>query len=261
MCERGTALGAPRDSQGSAWERHYREYVAASSLPNRQEANRRIVQIVRQARSLLARKHRDHDAWIHAALRDPERKWFVAQVMATNVPRRFLTAMIQAAMNERNPSFNRRFVDPCIRSVGRHRVMDALLEYVEHGTNDEKAGAINAMCWAGASGQPLTDRMIATPASNYAPESHATWMAVLERKRSVLLREFIANTDVDVRRSIISQLALDPAAYPDDLKPLIPAAVEIARQHSDPYIRHRVEIQLGMSKGPLQPLPHRPPQR
>lgn len=244
------------DSRISAWERHYQEYVAAVTLANRQDANQRIAEIVRQARALLARSRRDEDAWVHAALRDPERKWFVAQVMAANVPRRFFTPMLYAAVDERNPSANRRFVEPCLRSYGRHRVTEALLEYVERGTNFEKAGAVNALYWAGVSGPSMADRMSGEEA---VLEAHASWVAMLERKRRLLLHEFLANEDVEVRRSIIGKLSLDPAAYPDDLKPLVPFAIAIARRHPDPYIRHRVEIQLGAVAGPMQPLPQRRP--
>jgi hypothetical protein len=76
------------------------------------------------------------------------------------------------------------------------------------------------------------------------------------RRRSLLLREFVANGNVHVRRSIIPSLKLEESAYPDDLKPLVAQAIEIARNHEDEYIRHRVEVQLGNERL-LKPLPHR----
>jgi hypothetical protein len=71
-----------------------------------------------------------------------------------------------------------------------------------------------------------------------------------------LLREFVTNADVNVRRSIIPSLNLDEANYPDDLKPLVAQAIAIARSHPDDYIPHRVEVQL-RNERLLRSLPHR----
>jgi len=47
----------------------------------------------------------------------------------------------------------------------------------------------------------------------------------------------------------------DAARFLYDLQPLVQQAINIARQHADDYIRHRIEIQLG-TPAPLKPLPH-----
>jgi hypothetical protein len=59
-----------------------------------------------------------------------------------------------------------------------------------------------------------------------------------------------------VRRGILPGLELEESAYPESLRPLVAQAVEIARNHDDDYIRHRVEVQLGNERL-LKPLPHR----
>jgi hypothetical protein len=102
---------------------------------------------------------------------------------------------------ERNPSFNRVFIEPCVRSFGGNRVLAALLRYLESGT-----------------------------------------------------REFVGNEDVQVRRRIIPMLRLEPERYPEELRPLVARAIEIARAHPDEYVRHRIEIQLGAG-GPYMALP------
>jgi hypothetical protein len=81
---------------------------------------------------------------------------------------------------------------------------------------------------------------------------------VWQRKRETFLRVFVNNDDVTVRRQIIPSLNLDESAYPDELKPLVRRAVEIARNHTDEYIRHRVEVQLGNERL-LRPIPDRRP--
>ena len=56
------------------------------------------------------------------------------------------------------------------------------------------------------------------------------------------------------QRGAITMLRLEPEAYPEELRPLIPVAVDVARLHPDEYIRHRVEVQLG-SGGPFMAIP------
>lgn len=79
-------------------------------------------------------------AWFEQALEDTRRKWFVAYLFRfiVPVPEPFFAPLIRAAVYEVNPSFNRNFVEPCIRAFGHRRVIEALLVYVEQGTNFEK---------------------------------------------------------------------------------------------------------------------------
>jgi hypothetical protein len=135
--------------------------------------------------------------------------------------------MLRAGVLERNPSANRVFIEPCVKSLGGRRVLEALLRYLESGTDAEKAGAASALYWA--FGNPRNE------------ELGELW----ERIRCRMLREFVGNPDLNVRRRIIPMLQLEPEAYPEELRPLIQRAIEIARSHPDEYIRHRVEVQLG----------------
>lgn len=189
------------------------------------------------ARRRIGRNPQDDWRWLAEALADPERKWFVAGMFAhAPVPRRLLRPMLRAGVLERNPSANRRFIEPCVASLGGRRVLEGLLRYLESGNDAEKAGAVSALYWAG--GNPRNEALD----------------ALRERIRHAMLREFVANQDLNLRRQIISMLRLEPEAYPVELRPLIPAAIEIARTHADEYIRHRVEVQLGAS-GPLMAIP------
>jgi hypothetical protein len=76
-----------------------------------------------------------------------------------------------------------------------------------------------------------------------------------EQVRIWSLTEFVSNEDLQVRRRLISRLRLNPQIYPPEYRPLIPTAIQIARSHTDAYIRHRIEIQLG-GGGPYMPVPH-----
>ena len=89
---------------------------------------------------------------------------------------------------------------------------------METGSDSRKAGAVNALYWTG---MPLDFGGRTPPAytSEYAlPESRAAYEALSDvwiRKRKLLLEEFVFNTNVDVRRSIVSKLNLNQADYPE----------------------------------------------
>jgi hypothetical protein len=167
--------------------------------------------------------------------------------------------ILDAAIDEIDPSYNRYFVEPCMKVFGPRRVNEYLLSVVESGTDFRKAGAVNAMYWAhvplafpgGSSSFEIED---ATPESRALYES---LQDIWERQQCVLLQTFVQNSSVDVRRSIIPSLGLDPQAYPESHRALVAQAIEIARRHEDEYIRHRVEVQLGDTSEGLAPLPHR----
>jgi len=65
------------------------------------------------------RRHHEAVAWLVRALKDEQRKWFAAEVIAAlGTPGSFLEEMLTAAIDEPNPSFNRRFVAPCVPEHG-----------------------------------------------------------------------------------------------------------------------------------------------
>ncbi len=79
--------------------------------------------------------------WFAEALADEQRKWFAASVvvLATAVsdrplPEVLFAPMMRAAVYEIDPSLNRYFVE-CASNFGKHRVYEALLDYVEFGTD------------------------------------------------------------------------------------------------------------------------------
>jgi hypothetical protein len=74
------------------------------------------------------------------------------------------------------------------------------------------------------------------------------------------LQEFVKNPSFAVRQRIIPHLDLKNAgAYPEELRSFVPQTIQIARNHPDAYIRHRLEIQLGSGEirfySPLPPMP------
>jgi len=160
--------------------------------------------------------------------------------------------MMRAAVYERDPSKNRAFVQPCVATFGLRRVNETLLQWFENGSDLEKAGAVQALYHVGLVGVP--DSYWRRPDSAAAVKLVADlWM----RQRCLLLREFVNNPSLLVRQRIIPHLDLiDPSSYPEELQPLVPQAIQIARNHADAYIRHRLEIEMGSDERQLfAPLP------
>lgn len=227
------------------WEALFHQWAVARETfePSMQPA-RGVLE--KRARKLLQRKPVPDLEWLLAVLEgttkeDQRKRYFLCSALSHTgqVPPLLFLPMLRAAVYERNPSLNRWFIEPCLRWAGLRRVNEVFVHYLETGTNAEKAGAASAFYWSMARNPRVRDEDIRDLGA---------------RIRCRFLTEFVANEDVDVRRRILPGLLLDPEYYPEELHPLIPQAIQIARSHSDPYIRHRIEIQLGGS-GPFMPIP------
>lgn len=219
----------------------------------------RYDEVCRELRPLLRAEFavatNDAWAWLAEALTDEERKWFVVFVLQVHgsVPNVLYRPMIRAAVYEINPSINRSFVEPCVRTFGHRKVITSLLDCVENGSDFEKAGAVNALYWT------QIPFRLNQPTNTFEPIDESLYRELndlRERRRRLLLQTFVRNPSVDVRRSIIPSLHLDPSVYPIELRPLIDEAINIARNHPDEYIRHRLQVQLGTERL-FSPLPHR----
>src|SRR6185369_1358937 len=202
---------------------------------------------------------------ITAALSDDKRKWLVAEVAASSkgkLAQIFLKPMLDAAIDEVNPSYNRSFIEPCLQSVGFRPVNDYLLEVLQTGTAFRKAGAANALYWAqmGLSFPPGTTVFTVEHATPESQAEYAALAAIWDRKKLLLLETFVSNPSADVRRSIIPKLDLDARSYPESHRQMVAQAIEQARSSDDDYIRHRIEVQLG-NVNVFAPLPHREKQK
>jgi hypothetical protein len=240
------------------WDGWAATYTAARSARLAGRAPERPFDPPASLAQRVRRPPQEDAVWLTRALADDDHKWFVAELArrAGGVGDALFEAMLDAAVAEVNPSFNRAFVEPCVAAFGPCRVNEYLLGMVEGGTDDRMAGAANALYWAQVSLTFVGPAPAYTP--EYAtPESRAAFEAladVWDRRRRLFLETVVANPSVEVRRSLIPSLDLDPAAYPEGHRPLVAEAVAVARGHPDEYSRQRVEVQLGNEKL-LTPLP------
>lgn len=212
------------------WDALYEEYRTA------RQANNTATLDHLETRVRIALQNRQDASmdWLIEALQDDERKWFVVWPMQNrtiHLPTRLMAAILWAGISETDPEGSKSFILPCLRLWGVRRVNEALLEVLEHGEDDEKAGAANALYWAGLSSE-----------NYYIPSEE--WDDVRTRRRHALLREFIANDDITVRRNIVTLLNLNPNAYPPEMRTLVEEATRIGLNHADEDIRERVSVEL-----------------
>jgi len=159
--------------------------------------------------------------WLGKALYDERKKWFVARLvrLTESVPSELLEPLICAAIYEQDPSRNRHFVEAAVRGVGLAPVHERLLWYMRQGEDSEKAGAMRALYWC--------------------PPPDAD--SVKETARG-LLDAFQRESDLDVRRTALSKLALiDWRAMDTGLRLRLAEVLQLAAAHPDVYIRHRAD--------------------
>ncbi|MFC8420973.1 hypothetical protein ACFUN7_08850 [Streptomyces sp. NPDC057236] len=150
--------------------------------------------------------------------------------------------LVEAAVRDPDPSFNRQFVEPALSAFGQRRVQAALLGRLRTGTDPERAGAARAWYWSALPVRmPLVRAEDPGAAERAEPDEDADIPA---EWREASLREFVGNEHLDVRRCLLPGLPLWKSAHPPELHDLVDAAVRIARSHPDAYIRHRVEHQV-----------------
>ena len=226
------------------------------------EEHLRLPEFTTAIQSRFKRPTPEESQWLLDHLGDRQQGHFVSVVLdkAETIDERFFLPLIRAGVYEVDPSFNREFISPAVRHFGLCRVTEALLAVINSGNSFEQAGAINALYHTGMGSEFPPDAPEAT-LEHGTPESRAAYESLADIHRRIdlrLLEVFLTTKSVDVQRSIIPRLDLDPKKYPDSYKPLVPRAIALARSHSDDYIRHRVEVQLGNGKE-LRALPHRQP--
>ena len=111
------------------WEVHYRLYQSPMN-GNTELGDTWFTQEIAQH---LHHPLQDDLAWLTKALKDPHKKWFVAAIAARteHLADNLFLPLMRAAIEEVNPSANRAFVEPCMRTYGARRVNEYLLNVLE----------------------------------------------------------------------------------------------------------------------------------
>ncbi|MDC0713657.1 hypothetical protein POL68_34645 [Stigmatella sp. ncwal1] len=169
--------------------------------------------------------------WLSHALYDGQKKWFVVRLvrMTESLPPALLEPLLCAALFEQDANRNRHFVEAAIRAVGNASVFERLLGYMRQGDDTEKAGAMRALYWC-------------------SPPDAAAGREVARG----LLDAFQRETDLDVRRSAISNLAsISWSTMDPSLQSQMGEVLKLAASHPDVYIRHRADFIRSEAKSVL----------
>lgn len=221
------------------WEEQYQRWVKALDDSPYDDRPERIIVIEtrKAARNGASLDNLEEWEWVESALRDADRRRFVSAVFHRQAaPSALAFTMLTMGVEEANPSHNRLFIEPATKALGARRVMNRLLKLLRDGSDDEKAGAARAAYWVRGN------------------QDEPKYVEARARFMDEMLRQFVASESVIVRRNIIPSLSMQSEDYSPDVASLIPIAIRIARAHSDPYVRHRVEVQLEIARA-LWPFP------
>lgn len=86
-------------------------------------------------------------------------KYFVADLLYyyDKFGHDLMEPMLNLAINYKDPSFNRIFLRPCLRSFGDSEVIQWLIEKINNSTIEEKKGIANLLYWLNISGADTTE--------------------------------------------------------------------------------------------------------
>lgn len=246
---RGTAtlaIMASVNDRYRSWAAYFTAYRAAALLTDRDLAYRQRTAIVRQARQLLGRRHGAQRGWLFDALQgqDLARTEFITSVLAANVPRSVVPAMIRAGVQAPDRPAKRRFIEPCVRSYGHRWITDLLVRYLAEGTRDERTGAATALYWAAIQQEVFWYTGFVIGARDLLPTraaqaQFAAWRPLRDQRTALLVEVFHATDDHAARWSIVQQLFLDPEVPEAALHALGHAARDLAVQSDNRYVRWR----------------------
>lgn len=175
--------------------------------------------------------------WFQDALRDEERKWVAAAILAIkpDSARPLVKNLLTAGLKEADPSLNRAFVTPLEHVSNWPEIVDFIIEAADQGDNLIRGGVGRLAYW------------LRRDIPGYGDEP-------ISQLNSWMILEFCRNDDLVVRRCLIPQLRLDGSNVDDEAREKIPDVTELARKSGDEYINQRLDIHLGNHSGSFMPL-------
>jgi hypothetical protein len=111
-----------------------------------------IDDLLGKAASNFPRNRASDLVWFIAALNEAPKKWFVAKTLekVNPVPSVLLDPLLAAALEEPNPSANRGFIAPCVRTLGKEAVKVRLNELAAQSERYGAESLARAVYWAEA---------------------------------------------------------------------------------------------------------------
>ncbi|ARD22784.1 hypothetical protein [Shewanella japonica] len=130
-------------------EAHYEEYTQIKSLKDKNQSHQLVRKLIGKISSNFPKDNSYSLAWFTAALIDSEKKWFVVKLLekVNPVPKSLFDDLVLAALMEHDPSFNRWFIEPCIKSFGKEQVTAKIMQFASHPQVVENQGVNKVMYW------------------------------------------------------------------------------------------------------------------
>jgi hypothetical protein len=127
----------------------YEEYEQAKALKDKNESHHIIRKLLGKASSNFPKDNPYTLAWFTAALTHPDKKWFVVKLLekVNPVPKALFDDLVLAALTEYDPSFNKWFIEPCVKSFGIERVKLKVMTFATHPQVIENEGVNKVMYW------------------------------------------------------------------------------------------------------------------
>ncbi|MCF6456113.1 hypothetical protein [Pseudoalteromonas sp. MMG024] len=130
-------------------EAFYQDYTQAKSLKDKNESHHLVRKIVGRIASNFPKDNPDSLAWFTAALMHPEKKWFVVKLLekVNPLPKALFDDLVFASLIEHDPSFNKWFIKPCVKSFGIEAVKSKIMSVASHPQVVENEGVNKVMYW------------------------------------------------------------------------------------------------------------------
>jgi hypothetical protein len=150
----------------------------------------------------------------------------------------FFQPLMDAGIDECEPSGCRPFITPCTGMFGIRRVLEYLHAVIETGSDRRKTGAL------------LCIYMASYPSAGIRWEARnetdpGTWWGDLkDRETELILRTYLNSNDRLVRFAALRRLPMSLSDYPAHLHPLAGQVIEVAKRSNDRFTREYVRHML-----------------
>lgn len=127
----------------------YEEYSQAKSLNDKNKSHHLTRKLVGKIASNFPKDNPHALAWFTAALIHNDKKWFVVKLLEkiNPVPKALFDDLVFAALSEHDPSFNKWFIAPCVKSFGVEQVKSKIMTFATHPQVVENEGVNKVMYW------------------------------------------------------------------------------------------------------------------
>ncbi|MCJ8311622.1 MAG: hypothetical protein HRU38_02810 [Saccharospirillaceae bacterium] len=111
-------------------DQQYQIYAQEKRNPDKNLSHHEIRKLLGNTASNFSNS-KESILWLAEALTDDSKKWFVADLMKkiNPIPKELLNNLIYAALLEKDPSNNRFFIGPCVKTFGQRIVTNIVYSY------------------------------------------------------------------------------------------------------------------------------------